>query len=87
MGVPITYIDKHNPEVFEILGMVRPSVNGKKKICADSDTAQGYAEPGGRGRGALREWKNEKSAPAWGAYTPYMNQCQLSLNINVILPM
>ena len=31
MGVPITYLDKHDPAQFEILGMARPSVNGKKK--------------------------------------------------------
>lgn len=29
MGVPISYLDKHDPEQFEILGMVGPSVDGK----------------------------------------------------------
>lgn len=31
MGVPITYMAKHDPEEFEILGMARPTVKGVKK--------------------------------------------------------
>jgi len=26
MGVPITFLDKHNPEQFEIIGMDRPLI-------------------------------------------------------------
>lgn len=29
IGVPITYFDKHNPKQFEIVGMLRPVINGK----------------------------------------------------------
>lgn len=43
MGVPITYLDYHNPDDFEILGiftsdkngdvfLAKPVVNGKKKF-------------------------------------------------------
>lgn len=31
MGVPITFIFKHNPQQFEIVDMLAPLVNGKKK--------------------------------------------------------
>ena len=31
MGVPITYMARHNPEKFEILGMARPAVKGVRK--------------------------------------------------------
>lgn len=29
IGVPITYLDKHNPKRFEIVGKLRPVINGK----------------------------------------------------------
>lgn len=29
MGVPITYLDKHNPEQFDLIGTLRDSVQGK----------------------------------------------------------
>lgn len=29
MGVPISYLDKHDPEQFEILGTANPAVDGK----------------------------------------------------------
>ena len=31
MGVPITYIDKHDPEQFDIRGLARPTIGGKAK--------------------------------------------------------
>lgn len=31
-GVPISFIDKYNPEQFEILGMARSKINGKNKF-------------------------------------------------------
>ena len=31
-GVPVTFINKYNPEQFEILGRVIPKINGKKKF-------------------------------------------------------
>lgn len=31
MGVPITYMDKHDPEQFDILDMLRPVIDGKAK--------------------------------------------------------
>lgn len=30
MGVPITFLDKYNPDQFEIIGMAHPAINGKK---------------------------------------------------------
>lgn len=30
MGVPITFLDKYNHEQFDIIGMARPAINGKK---------------------------------------------------------
>ena len=32
MGVPIPFIDKYNPEQFEILCGVNPKINGKMKF-------------------------------------------------------
>lgn len=32
MGVPITYLDKHNPDIFSIEGLHIPILNGKKKF-------------------------------------------------------
>lgn len=29
MGVPITYLDKHNPELFTLEDIIRPRINGK----------------------------------------------------------
>lgn len=31
MGVPITYIDKHDPEQFDIRGLARPTIGSKAK--------------------------------------------------------
>lgn len=31
IGVPITYMDKHDPARFEIIGMVKPKINGVYK--------------------------------------------------------
>lgn len=31
MGVPITFLAKYNPEQFEIIGIVIPKINGKRK--------------------------------------------------------
>lgn len=37
IGVPITYMDKHDPERFELIGMIQcPKINGKnlyKRLC------------------------------------------------------
>lgn len=37
MGVPITFLDKHDPEHFELIGMIRnPKINGKnlyRRLC------------------------------------------------------
>lgn len=30
MGVPITYLDKHNPDEYELIGDLRPIVQGKE---------------------------------------------------------
>lgn len=32
MGVPVTFIDKYNPEKFVISGRVRYKINGKNKF-------------------------------------------------------
>ena len=32
MGVPITFLDKHNPKQFEIIDTIRPSINKKNKF-------------------------------------------------------
>lgn len=32
MGVPVTFINKYNPEKFVISGRVRYKINGKKKF-------------------------------------------------------
>ena len=32
MGVPITFLDKYNPEQFEIICSIRPVINGKDKF-------------------------------------------------------
>ena len=68
MGVPITFLDKYNPEQFEIVGCTESEGRGLSNGVFDSQYAVTQPLIGGGGIGSTNEYSSNLRVPGYGYY-------------------